>query len=138
MVERPERAGAYFNEIEPGAEVELAWARSGKSHKAEVLRVRPGYMGVAAAEVDAEIREEHDLAHGEGLVLSRVVPDGPSEEAGLLGGDIVLRMGGRPVDDRSLTSRLAQRGGGAEVVLDVLRDGERIEVLLTTGERPRP
>ena len=42
-----------------------------------------------------------------------------------------------PVDDRTLTRRLLQIGAGAEVQLDVLRDGERIEIVLKTGERPR-
>lgn len=135
--EQPGRADTVFESVEPGATVELAWTRSGKPHSAEVRRVLPGYMGVATADVDPETRAQYQLAHGEGLFLSRVVPGGPADKAGLRGGDIVLRIGGRSVDDRTLTSRLAQLGPAAEVLLDVLREGRRLEIKLTTGERPR-
>jgi len=135
--ERPGRAGKSFDEVEAGSTVELAWMREGEALSADVERVRPGYMGVVTGDVDDETRAEHGLAHGEGLALTSVVPDGPSDKAGLEDDDIVLRMGGRPVDERTLTRRLMQIGAGAEVPLDVLRDGERIEIVLTTGERPR-
>ena len=133
----PARVGRQFEDIAAGDTAELAWTREGKTHTAEVQRVRPGHMGVMPSGVDAETREQFGLAGGEGLTLRRVVPDGPSAEAGLVNGDIVLRMAGRPVDDTSLRLRLAQLGAGAEVPLVVLRDGERIELTLTIGERPQ-
>ncbi len=46
-------------------------------------------------------------------------------------------MGGKPVNHRSLTSRLARLGAGATVELDVLREGKKIELELTLGKRPR-
>ena len=135
--ERLERVGKYFREVEAGSTVDLAWSRKGEPLQAEVERVHPGYMGVVSGSVDDETRDVHGLAHDEGLALTQVVPGGPSDNAGLKDGDIVVRMGGHPVDERTLTRRLLQFGAGAEVPLDVLRDGERLEILLTTGKRPR-
>jgi len=131
------RVAKHFGGIAAGTTAELVLERAGKTRLAEVERVRPGYMGVMPRDVDASMREEHGLADGEGLLLGRVVPGGPSATAGLLTGDIVLSMGGKSIDETSLRRRLEQFGAGSTVALNVLRDGKKIEVPLTLGDRPR-
>ena len=91
----------------------------------------------------AHVGLDHDVGHpsgepDQGIVLQRVVPDGPSDEAGLKEGDIVIRIDGRSVSARRLGARLAQIGAGETVTVSLIRDGERMERALTLGERPRP
>lgn len=133
----PRRVGALFNAIESGNVTDVLVERAGETRVARVERIEPGYMGVQTAAVASSSRSEHALVEGEGLLLRRVVPGGPSAKAGLESGDIVLRMDGQPVNDASLRTRLAQFGAGATVNLSVLRNGERIETSLTLGQRPR-
>ncbi len=131
------RVSTMFDAVDEGATAELVVERAGRTRSVEIERVRPGYMGVMPLGVDAAVREEHGLADDEGLLLGNVVPGGPSAEAGLRSGDIVLRMDGKPIDNSSLRARLAQLGAGARVGLHVLRDGKRIKIALILGERPR-
>jgi S1-C subfamily serine protease len=68
----------------------------------------------------------------EGLVVAGLVPDGPSELAGLREGDVILR-----VDDEECPTRRAlyvalwRHAPGERVVLDVMREEhvQRVEVL---------
>ena len=72
-----------------------------------------------------------DEAHGH-LMVSAVTPEGPAERAGLKRGDMILGVGGAPVNHLpDLYRRLyAQGDAGTVIPLDVLKDSEkrRIEV----------
>ncbi len=50
--------------------------------------------------------------------------------------DIIIRIAGQPVGQRTLGRRLAQIGAGETVEVQVVRDGERTTVPVTLGERP--
>ena len=126
-----------FDAVEAGETVELSWQRKKKTKRADLLRVRPGYMGVMSGELSAELRERYALSEQQGLLLQSVVPGGPSEEAGLEAGDVVLKIGGQPVNQESLRRRLSRIGAGETVAVDLIRDGERMAIDLTIGERPR-
>ncbi|MCM8596909.1 S1C family serine protease [Accumulibacter sp.] len=76
----------------------------------------------------------------DGVVILRVAPGSSAEAAGLQGarltpegavapGDIIVAVDGKPVDSVGrLMARLDDRRVGDTVVLEVLRDGRRIEV----------
>jgi S1-C subfamily serine protease len=51
-------------------------------------------------------------------------------------GDVLIRLGGVSVGTRSLLMRLATLGADERVVAVVVRNGERVELDLTLGERP--
>ena len=51
-------------------------------------------------------------------------------------GDVLIRLGGQAVGDKSLFRRLATLGAGERVVAVVVRAGKRVELDLTLGERP--
>ncbi len=72
-----------------------------------------------------------DEAHGH-LMVSAVTPEGPAERAGLKRGDMILGVGGEPVNHLPDFYRklYAQGDAGTVIPLDVLKDSEkrRIEV----------
>jgi serine protease Do len=67
---------------------------------------------------------------GSNLLVTRVSPEGPAEDAGLKTGDIIVGIGGEGLKGQAdFYTRLWKMGNaGVEVTLDVLR-GNRVEVM---------
>jgi serine protease Do len=102
-------------------------------------KVRRGYLGVEIENIDFRSQQAFDLDSTEGALVERVVPGAPAAAAGLQHGDIVIRVDREPVvDTRSLIDYVATKPPGAKVVLEVLRNGQRVERTVTLGERPEP
>jgi len=85
------------------------------------------WLGVYAVEVD------------ERVVLAGIAEDGPAEGAGLVAGDTILAVDGRPVTTLAEFYRALWGLGeaGATVPLAVQRDGETIAVAVRSADRHR-
>ncbi|MEM6756526.1 MAG: PDZ domain-containing protein [Planctomycetota bacterium] len=96
----------------------------------------PGFLGVAVAET--RLAAERDTARPvEALVVSRVGPDTPADDAGLRNGDVLLSLDGQMLVHPVQFQRLvAARTPGTRVTLTLQRDGETVERPATLGERP--
>ncbi len=71
-----------------------------------------------------------------GLRLTGVREGSPAEEGGLRAGDVVVEFAGREITDiYSYTYALRDYAPGDEVEIVVERDGERVTVTVTLGER---
>ena len=71
-----------------------------------------------------------------GLRLSGVREGSPAHKAGLRKGDVVVEFGGKEVADiYAYTYALRDHAPGDEVEIVVLRDGERVTVTATLGDR---
>jgi hypothetical protein len=137
ILEDPEQVGERFREIDPGTRVALGLRRDDDELVVEIERAKTGYLGVFPGPLDDDRRKAHGLGDSEGLVLNRVMTDGPAGQAGLQQGDILLRISGRPVGLTNLRQRLMQIGAGETVDATIIRDGERLTLPLTLGERPQ-
>ncbi len=75
-----------------------------------------------------------------GLLIARVVPDGPAAKAGLVRGDILLELDGEAVNSlRELQRQLADLDAGAQVELKVLHgDDERTLAATLDEQNGRP
>ena len=73
-----------------------------------------------------------------GVRLRQVEPGGPAEKAGLKAGDVIVGIDGKPVRDfNSLSAALHQFQPGDKVKIQVQRNGDKEEVEVTLGRRPR-
>jgi S1-C subfamily serine protease len=101
------------------------------------------YVGVVYREIDAAVAAEESLPVIEGAWIggegedSPVVAGSPADEAGLQAGDIITAVDGLAVDDDNpLDLQVLRFAPGDAVTLDVLRDGESLELTATLGTRP--
>jgi S1-C subfamily serine protease len=111
------------------------------------------FLGVETVPIYPQLRERFDLPVSEGAWLQDVTDDGPAAAAGLRGGgagettfqvrsyrsggDVITRIGDRPVEDPDdLSLAVALLDPGATVTVEAWRDGERREVKVKLGERP--
>ena len=103
--------------------------------------VARGWLGAAMQPVrfNPSAQRQLGLDADSGLVILSVEPDGPAASAGLLVGDVIVKLGGRPIED---VDALVDALGATDVVgrtfdLDLVRGGERVKADVQIGERPR-
>lgn len=79
-----------------------------------------------------------DYAQGDvkGVKLSGVSAVGPAGKAGLKGGDIIIKLGGKDVlNIYDYTSLMGELKIGKETSITVLREGKEVELKITPGSR---
>ena len=101
------------------------------------------WIGIRFESIDLQLREQLDLPVEDGALVGAggtgeaVVAGSPAAEAGVREGDIIRSIGGQVIDDEHpLDSLLVQFAPGDTVTLEILRDGETIEIEVTLGTRP--
>ncbi len=73
---------------------------------------------------------------GPGVRVDAVVPGSPAEAAGIVAGDVLLRLAGEPVGDlQGFTDLLKELTPGDTVPAEILRAGETIELEVTLTAR---
>ena len=102
--------------------------------------VARGWLGAAMQPVrfSAEASKRLGLSHDGGLIILGVEADGPAASAGLLVGDVIVKLDGQPLDDiHQLLGALAGDVVGKSLRFDVVRGGGLTTVEVLVGERPR-
>jgi len=100
-------------------------------------KVRRAYLGLSAQVRPVARRAQRffELPHAAVVEVISVVADGPARRAGLQEGDFLIALNGQSVasvDD--LHRLLARLPAGSDVTLTLLRDRERRELTVITGE----
>jgi S1-C subfamily serine protease len=73
-----------------------------------------------------------------GLIVLSVEPDGPAAQAGLLIGDVLLSLEGKPVSDTDdVQQHLGPDTVGKPVTVTIYRGGVVQDLTITVGSRPR-
>jgi S1-C subfamily serine protease len=87
-------------------------------------------------DIDSGLADAMNLDASQGAFVSEVSPDSAAEKGGILAGDIITEINGRPVVSfQELRAKVASKGAGAELELTVLRKGksEKIDVVLSNA-----
>jgi S1-C subfamily serine protease len=72
-----------------------------------------------------------------GLRISEVVKGSPAEKAGIVVGDVLLKIAETELKTPDeLTNQLRKRKIGQEIVLTVIRKGEELEIRVQLARRP--
>jgi serine protease Do len=98
-------------------------------------RVRRSYLGIQIGPIDQERGER--LGQSRAVEVNGVTPNSPAAEAGLVRGDVILNVDGKPVAGVSaLQSAIEFAPVDRPLTLAIDRDGERREVKITPKAQP--
>ncbi|TCP40467.1 trypsin-like peptidase domain-containing protein [Rhodovulum marinum] len=87
-------------------------------------RFQRPWAGITGQAVDAGLAEGFGLDVPQGVVLTNLHPESPFARAGLQVGDVVLDLGGAPVNTpQEMLFRLSAEGVGGEIAVTYLRKG---------------
>ena len=94
--------------------------------------VQRGYLGLQVTEVDANVARKVGARDTKGLYVVKVNPDCAADRAGIVPGDVVLRVAGKEVNTfAEMTEELGLFSPGDEVDVDYVRDGHARTVKAT-------
>jgi S1-C subfamily serine protease len=99
-----------------------------------------GYLGLGLQPVTIPdgLAKQLKLLNAAGVIVLSVEPGGPSERAGLLIGDILVGLDGKPIKDTDDVQSVLEPGFvGKPVAAVLVRGGALTEKSITVGERPR-
>ena len=106
-------------------------------------QVTRGWIGVEPQDLSPEIAEafgiKPDAVKAGGVILTGVLQNGPAAQAGILPGDVILEVAGKPV--RTVTELLSAVAGlkpGTSAPLGVLRKDKKSDIAVVPGTRQRP
>lgn len=123
-----------------GFAIPINMARNVGKQLVEFGKVRRGGLGLLTQNLTADLTMALQLQSSRGALVTRVVPNSPAASAGVKAGDVVVRLGGRPVrgsDD--YVARVVNTPVGTPLDVEVLTDGMIKRFSLTVAElAPRP
>ena len=101
--------------------------------------LRRAYLGVSTQPVELQelLRARLGIEQTGGLMLLGVEPGAPAERGGLFAGDILLAIGGRPVEDgEALQMALGPEAIDRPTPIRLIRGGALHDITLTPAPRP--
>lgn len=100
-------------------------------------KVTRGRLGVVVQTISQELAQSFGLATPAGALVSQVQPGTPAALAGIRSGDVIKRVGGKPIEDSAALSRLiAEQTPGEVVTVEIVRGGKTETLKVAIGEAP--
>jgi S1-C subfamily serine protease len=92
-------------------------------------------MGIQVIDIDPNIAAQNQLPVDHGVMIVRVIPNGPAEQAGLKEGDIIVEIDNTPVNNaQQLQDILLKKDVGQTVSVKVYRGNQQLTVKVKLGE----
>ena len=102
-------------------------------------QVERGWLGVGIQRIDQNLQQAFDLPNRKGALISQVSPGSPAEEAGFKRGDVILRFGGKEVEEmRELPGLVSVAPIDQEVEVEILRKGKSKTLEVKIGKLDDP
>ncbi len=100
-------------------------------------KVTRGYMGISIRSLDEGLSKQFKVPDIGGALVEDLTAGGPAEKAGIKNGDVIRKLNGQQIGDSGqCTAMITNLNPGAEVTVDILRDGQPLTIKATLGERP--
>jgi Do/DeqQ family serine protease len=99
--------------------------------------VQRAWLGVTLDAVTADLAEGLSLPNTDGVLVNNVMDGTPAERAGIRRGDVIIEFDGQKVTDmQKFRMRVADTPVNKRVPVTILRNGRRMDLSVTLGERP--
>ncbi len=96
-----------------------------------------GYLGVYPQDITHKMARIFGLDDNSGALISEVAKGTPADKAGFERGDVIIKFDGRSVEDSKHLHRIvAETTPGAEVIVEIIRDGGKEKLAVEIGQRP--
>ena len=112
-------------------------------------KIDRAYLGITSARLTADLAKQLKLPTDKGALVQEVVPGGPSDKAGIrggqsvspneiaAGGDLVVELDGRKINaPDDVAAAIADNKPGDRVTVKYLRGGKEKSAVVTLGKRP--
>ena len=100
-------------------------------------RVIRGYLGVSVQDINPTLAETFGMDEVIGGVITEVVSGSPAQQAGLRPEDVLVGIEGETMGNGyDAMNRVAGTEPGTTLTLNVLRNGQRLNLDVTIGTRP--
>jgi serine protease Do len=100
-------------------------------------RLKFGWLGAELQELGPEAADALGMPLNDGAIITSVTPKGSAEEAGLRGGDVIMKIDNKPIPTvRTLNRIMVSSTVGSAVPVLLWRDGAVQTVQLTVEEAP--
>jgi serine protease Do len=110
-------------------------ARNVEEQLIKTGRVVRGRIGVTIQDVNAQLAESFGLDRPRGALVSSVEKEGPAARAGIAAGDVILGVGGHPIERYGeLSGAIAAMKPGSETSLMLWRNGRQQNVTVQVAE----
>ena len=97
-----------------------------------------GWIGIEAQIVPQDIIDATGLDEG-GILIVAVLNGSPADRAGIVPGDIMTRINGKPLSSPQYTiNMISQVKPGARIEIELLRGWERETLIVQVAKRPAP
>jgi len=92
-------------------------------------KVQRAFIGASIQTVDADIAKNAGLNSTEGVYVKDVLPNGAAESAGIKSGDVIVKVGDKPVNDvSSLEEQVGNYRPGDKVNITINRNNSTMEI----------
>ena len=97
--------------------------------------VRRSWLGVQIQDLTPELARQKNLRLAKGVNVVRVIPGTPASKAGLMDGDIIIRVNGTLVENREvLIGKIQEIPVGEEGQFQILRNNRPKQLSITLSE----
>ncbi len=104
----------------------------------QYLAEGPGFLGIEWAFLQTPVPGQAEPMQA--VMVTRVTPGTPANAAGILVGDLILRIDGKEWSSdpgpTEFSDEIKSRKGGSKVKFEILRDGKMIPTEVTLARRP--
>jgi len=101
-------------------------------------RIQRPFLGISWRPVTPALANQLNLDEPTGILVTGVIDDSAAEKAGIQPGDLIWALAGKPIRDFiDFRNTLTQQEVGDQVPLEILREGNELELSVAMAERPQ-
>jgi Do/DeqQ family serine protease len=120
-----------------GFAIPINTAKSVLEQLKQYKKIKRGYIGVRIAPMNEETALRLGLQNADGAFVGQIIKDSPAEKGGIIPGDVILSVSGRPVKNYGdLVSIVDESPVGETLKVEVWRKKSKLNLFIKVAERP--